>query len=143
MIYSKNINKALKICFSAHKNQVDKAGVPYVFHPYHLAEMMGDNEDAVIVALLHDVVEDTNITLELLRKCGFSNDVITALDLLTHKNGESYYDYIHNLKNNRLARQVKLADLEHNLTNSRLDDGYNPSEAKYTKARKILLESNI
>ena len=70
MIYTEKTKKALKLCFEAHKDQTDKSGLPYVFHPFHLAEQMPD-EDTTIVALLHDVVEDTDYTLDDLRRMGF------------------------------------------------------------------------
>ena len=70
MIYTEQTKKAMKLCFEAHKEQVDKCGMPYVFHPYHLAEQMTD-EDTVVAALLHDVVEDTEYTLEDLKEIGF------------------------------------------------------------------------
>ena len=75
MIYTPMSKKALKICFECHKNQVDKAGMPYVFHPMHVADQMLD-ENTTIVALLHDVVEDTDITLDDLKSMGFNKDVI-------------------------------------------------------------------
>lgn len=79
MIYTTLTKKALKICFNAHKNQVDKTGVPYVFHPFHLAEQM-DTEDSVCVALLHDVVEDTDITFDDLTKEGFKLMLLMPLN---------------------------------------------------------------
>ena len=121
MIYTVMTKKALKICFEAHKNQVDKTGLPYVFHPFHLAEQM-DDEDSVCVALLHDVVEDTNITFEVLENEGINNSVIEALKLLTHNKDVPYMDYVMELKSNQLAKKVKLADLTHNSDLSRLNN---------------------
>ena len=83
MIYTDLTKKALKLCFEAHKEQKDKSGLPYVFHPFHLAEQMKD-EKTTVAALLHDVAEDTPITLEELAEMGFDPDVIDALRLLTH-----------------------------------------------------------
>ena len=120
MIYSNLTKKALRIAFDAHKNQVDKTGLPYVFHPFHLAEQM-DTEDEVIVALLHDVVEDTDITLDDLRSHGFSETVMRALSLLTHDNNSDYMDYIAKISKNTLATKVKIADLRHNSDVTRLD----------------------
>ena len=107
-------------CYDAHRNQVDKSGLPYVFHPFHLAEQM-DSEEAVLVALLHDVAEDTDYTLQDMRVMGFPESVLEALNLLTHREGEPYIDYIARIKTNPLARQVKLADLRHNSDLTRLD----------------------
>ena len=82
MIYTKNTKKAMKIAFNSHLGQADKGGMPYIYHPMHLAEQM-ETESECIVALLHDVVEDTNVTFEDLEK-EFSEEVIDALKLITH-----------------------------------------------------------
>ena len=120
MIYTELTKKAMRISFEAHKNQVDKTGIPYVFHPMHLAEQMKD-EYGCCVALLHDVVEDTDMTFEDLQKEGFPKEVIDALKLLTHDLSVPYMDYVKEIKKNDLARKVKLADLRHNSDLSRLD----------------------
>ena len=120
MIYTEQTKKALKLCFDAHKNMLDKSGMPYVFHPFHLAEQM-ISEDTVTVALLHDVVEDTDYTFEALRSMGFSETVMEALELLTHDAGIPYMDYVAEIKKNPIAKEVKLADLRHNSDLSRVD----------------------
>lgn len=120
MIYTPSTKKALQLCFSAHKEQTDKSGMPYVFHPFHLAEQM-DTEDSVIVALLHDVIEDTEYTLEDITAMGFSSSVTTALALMTHDPDVPYMDYIQKIAEYPLAAKVKLADLQHNSDLSRLD----------------------
>ena len=120
MIYTEVTKKALKLCFEAHKDQKDKSGIPYVFHPFHLAEQM-ETEDTVTVALLHDVVEDTSYTLADLSEMGFSQPVITALSLLTHDDGMDYMEYVRAIKNDPIAKAVKLADLRHNSDLTRLD----------------------
>lgn len=120
MLYTKSTKKAMRISFDAHKNQVDKAGLPYVYHPFHLAEQMKD-ENSICVALLHDVVEDTNMTFEDLKKEGFNDDIINALKLLTHDENVPYMDYVKKIKENRIARAVKIADLKHNTDLTRLD----------------------
>ncbi len=123
MLYTEMTKKALKICFDAHKDQLDKGGLPYVFHPYHLAEQMRD-EDTIITALLHDVVEDTDITFEDLEAAGFSDTIIEAIRLLTHKShlsDKEYISYIAAIKDNKIARRVKLEDLRHNSDLSRLN----------------------
>lgn len=143
MIYSDLTRKALKISFNAHKNQVDKSGMPYVFHPFHLAEQM-DDEYSVCVALLHDVVEDTDITIEELIIEGFPKEVINAIELMTHSDSVPYLDYVKIIKNNPIARKVKLADLMHNSDLSRLDkidDKVLERVAKYKKAIGILQDS--
>ncbi len=121
MIYTNETKKALKLCFEAHKDQVDKSGMPYVFHPFHLAEQM-EGETETVVALLHDVVEDTLYTLEDLTEKGFSKDVTDALALLTHDDDTPYMDYVAKIKENPVAKAVKLADLRHNSDITRLDE---------------------
>ena len=140
MIYTPLTKKALKLCFEAHKNQTDKTGLPYVFHPFHLAEQMTD-EYTTVTALLHDVAEDTNYTLNDLKEMGYPDEVITALTFLTHDDGSEYMDYVKRLKNNPIARAVKLADLKHNSDLSRYDkiDGNAIKRtAKYRQAIEIL-----
>ena len=121
MIYTYMTKKALKLSFEAHKNQLDKSGMPYVFHPFHLAEQMTD-EDTTIVALLHDVAEDTDITVGDIKNMGFSDAVCDALSLLTHDGNVPYMEYVKPIKNNPIAKAVKLADLRHNSDMSRLDE---------------------
>ena len=91
MIYTPETKKAMKLCFAAHKDQTDKSGIPYVFHPFHLAEQMTD-EDSTVVALLHDVVEDSDYTFEDLKQMRFSSRVLAALQLLTHGEDVEYLD---------------------------------------------------
>ena len=119
MIYTAQTQKALRLCFEAHRDRTDKGGMPYVFHPFHLAEQMTD-EKTTVAALLHDVVEDTDYTLADLEAMGFDGEVLAALRLLTHAEGEPYMDYVARLKANPIARAVKLADLAHNRDLSRL-----------------------
>ena len=141
MIYTDNTKKALKLCFEAHRDQVDKTGLPYVFHPFHLAEQMAD-EETTVCALLHDVVEDTDYTLDDLKEMGFSQSVLEALSLLTHEEGVSYMDYVKRIKANEIARAVKIADLRHNSDMTRLDtltDWDIARNEKYAEALKILL----
>ena len=142
MIYTNLTKQALKLCFEAHKEQVDKSGIPYVFHPFHLAEQMTD-EATTVVALLHDVVEDTELTFEDLEKQGFGEEIISALKLLTHNDDTPYMDYVAKIKTDKIATTVKLADLKHNSDLSRLDvvdeKALNRKE-KYEKAMKFLTE---
>lgn len=134
--------KAMKLCFEAHKDQVDKSGMPYVFHPFHLAEQMHD-EKTTIVALLHDVIEDTDYTFEDLRANGFDNEIIEALKLMTHDETVPYMEYVTAIKSNPIASAVKLADLEHNSDLSRLDivdEKAIKRKEKYDKAICLLLD---
>ena len=121
MIYTILTKKALKLCFEAHKDQIDKSNMPYVFHPFHLAEQMND-ENTVICALLHDVVEDTEYTFDDLSNMGFSQEVIEALKLLTHDADVPYMEYVKKLAKNKIATAVKIADLTHNSDLTRLDE---------------------
>lgn len=144
MIYTPLTVKAMKAAYAAHHGQMDKAGVPYVFHPLHLAETM-DDEISCCAALLHDTVEDTAVTLEDLAK-EFPAEVVEAVRLLTHDPSENYLEYVRRIKGNSVAMKVKLADLAHNSDQSRFA-GVQVSEErlgyfrdKYAKARAILLE---
>jgi (p)ppGpp synthase/HD superfamily hydrolase len=137
MIYTEMTKKAMKIAYKAHEGQTDKSGVPYIFHSYHVAEQM-DTEDGVITALLHDVVEDTPLTLSYLEKEGFSKTVLEALSLLTHDRSVPYMDYILGLRHNALALKVKLADLKHNSDISRLDQPDQKDMERLQKYRQAL-----
>jgi hypothetical protein len=121
MIYTELTKKALKLCFEAHKDQVDKTDMPYVFHPFHLAECM-DDEISTVCALLHDVIEDTDYTFDDLRGMGFPEDVIEALTLLTHDPAVPYMDYIKIIATNPTAKKVKIADLKHNSDLTRMNE---------------------
>ena len=105
MIYTDLTKQAMKIAFDAHKDQVDKSGMPYIYHPIHLAEQM-DDEYSTCVALLHDTVEDTDLTFEKLEACGFPTDVIDALKLLTHEDSVPYMEYVKKIKDNQIAKKV-------------------------------------
>ena len=140
MIYTDKTKKAMKLCYEAHKDQVDKTGVPYVFHPFHVAEQM-TSEASTIVALLHDVVEDTDYTLDDIANQGFGKEIVEAVALMTHEDDVPYLDYVARLKDNPIAREVKLADLAHNSDLSRLgeiDEETRQRLEKYEKAKAIL-----
>ena len=144
MIYTPLTNTAMRIAYQAHHGQLDYNGIPYIFHPIHLAESM-DDEISCCVALLHDTVEDTALTIADL-KAVFPPEVTDAVALLTHSNGTDYFDYVRAIKDNPIARKVKLADLAHNSDQSRCM-GSDLSEErklkwkeKYEIAAKILTE---
>lgn len=132
MIYTDLTKKAMKLCFEAHKDQFDKSGTPYVMHPLHVAEQMPD-EITTVVALLHDVVEDTDYTLEDISAAGFPKVVTDALELLTHDESVPYLEYVAALRDNPIAKCVKLADLEHNSNLSRID---HPTAEDYLRVQK-------
>ena len=137
-----NCELAYAIALVAHKGQVDKAGVDYINHPLTVASKC-NSEKAKIVALLHDVVEDTKVTLDDLRLF-FDDEIVDAIDLLTHRESDAYATYLSKIKNNELARIVKLADLENNMDLSRLPNptelDYQRLENKYKPAYKFLTE---
>ena len=139
MINTKLTRKEMILAYDAHKNQFDKSNVPYIYHPIHLAEQM-DTELECIVALLHDVVEDTEITFKDLEK-EFPEEVVDLLKILTHDKKVDYMDYIRNVKKSVIATKIKIADLEHNADITRLDnitlDDIKRTE-KYKKALEIL-----
>ena len=140
MIYTHLTCEAMKIAYQAHHGQLDKGGIPYIFHPYHLAEQMPD-EYTTCVALLHDVVEDTDVTLEEL-KATFPAEVIEAVAVMTHGKDEPYLDYVRRVSKNPLAKIVKLADLRHNSDQTRMENADEATLAyfreKYRKAFEIL-----
>lgn len=113
------INIALSIAKKAHAGQVDKAGIDYIQHPLYVASQVKTEQEKA-VALLHDVLEDSDITAADLLAYGLPNEVVTAVQTLTKKKGQSYQDYLEKVKSNNLARVVKLADLKHNSDLSRL-----------------------
>ena len=140
MIYTHLTNEAMKLAYKAHHGQVDKGGIPYIFHPYHLAEQMPD-EYTTCVALLHDVVEDTDVTLEEI-KALFPPEVADAVAVMTHCKDEPYLDYVRRVSKHPIARIVKLADLRHNSDQTRLENADEATrlyfQEKYRKAFEIL-----
>ena len=141
MLYTPLTKQALTLAYRAHQGQLDPTGLPYIFHPYHLAEQMTD-ELSCCVALLHDVVEDTSVSFADFAPL-FPPSVLEALRLLTHEKGTNYLDYIRALGRNPLARTVKLADLEHNMDLSRfagqpIPEKLAQKQALYQTAKAIL-----
>ena len=118
MIYTEMTVRAARIAEQAHRGQSDKGGMPYIYHPLHLAEQMTDEYTAAI-ALLHDVMEDTDIT-EAELAAQFPPRVMDALRLLTHDPAEDYLDYVRRIREKPDAKAVKLADLRHNSDTGRL-----------------------
>ena len=130
--------KAYEVARDAHAGQKRWGGEPYIIHPAAVAEMV-DTMEQKQVAFLHDVVEDTDVTLKTLRRHGFSEAVLKAVDHLTHREGEAYYDYIDRLSHNLLAIIVKLADLKHNLSSMTIEK-YKNMMTKYKLAELFLWE---
>ena len=131
------LGRAISIAAEAHAGQKDRAGAPYILHPIRLMIQM-DSEDAMMAAVLHDVVENSVWTLDDLRKEGFSNEVLNAVDSLTHrdKEGEDYWDYIKRAGSDPIALKVKLADLLDNLNPNRLNKVTKEDEKRFERYRK-------
>lgn len=130
------IAKALQIAVEAHKGAVDKGGNDYIFHPISVALHMKTNEEK-IVALLHDIVEDTEITIEDLRKQGFSEKILMAIDAITRRENEDRETYLCRVKANSLAKAVKIADLNHNSDITRIIE---PKEKDFERIKKYVKE---
>lgn len=111
--------KAIARASEAHKNHFDLEGQPYVLHLFRVSQRCYPDIDAMIVGILHDIVEDTDVKLKEI-KAEFPEHIATAVGLLTHDKGDTYIEYVENLKTNDLARKVKFADLEDNLDPRRL-----------------------
>lgn len=140
MIYTNKTKRAMKLCYKAHHGQTDKSGLPYAHHPFHIAEQM-DDEDSTVVALLHDVAEDTDYTLKDIKGMGFGDAINEALALLTHDLSVPYFEYIKSIARNPLAKKVKLADLKHNSDITRLN--HEPSTKDRERLRKYMLAEMI
>lgn len=143
MIYTELTNKALRFAYQAHHGQLDYNGIPYIFHPVHLAESM-DDEVSCCAALLHDVIEDTSVSMEDLAK-EFPPEIMEVLKLLTHEDGTDYFDYVHAIAKHPIAKKVKLADIAHNSDQTRCvgsgltEEKLTYWKQKYETARAILL----
>ena len=138
-----SLERAIELAIKHHKGQVDKAGQPYILHPLRLM-MSVDKNDEKIVAVMHDIVEDTEITLNDLQNEGFTKKVIDAIECVTKRKGEDYESFIDRISQNSLATKVKLADLEDNMDLSRLSEVTDKDLErleKYKKAKERLLKS--
>ena len=134
------LEKAISIAVEAHRGQRDRTGAPYILHPMRV--MAGvDSDTEKMVAILHDVVEDTDWTFEKLAQEGFSDEVIEALKCVTKREGEEYEDFVKRSAGNKTARRVKIADLEHNMDARRLSEVTEKDVErlkKYVRARRFL-----
>lgn len=136
------LEKAIEIAVEAHRGQIDKAGKEYILHPMRVM-LRGRNDTEMIVGILHDVVEDTPITIDMLRLEGFSDDILTAIECVTKRRGESYGTFIDRVLTNPLATQVKLYDMEDNMNRDRIPYPTPKDEArfrKYEKYHKVILQ---
>lgn len=114
-----NIENAIEIACMAHKSQTDKANSPYIFHPLRLM-LKFDNEKEMIIAVLHDVIEDSDITLSDLKNAGFSDVILQAINALTKRTGEEYFEFIKRILKNPLAIKIKIEDINDNLNLNRI-----------------------
>lgn len=139
MYYSEMVKKAVNIMFEAHKEDFDKGGYPYVFHPFYLATKV-DGENETCVALLHDVIEDhgDKYSFEYLENEGFNKEIIETLKLLTHKKDVPYMDYIVEISKNNIAKKVKIEDLKHNMDSRRTSGEKAKKYDIYVKALEFL-----
>ena len=132
-----SLEKALEVAIKAHSGQKDKAGAPYILHPIRVM-MTQESNDARIIALLHDVVEDSGFSLLQLEGLGFSRKVVSAVKALTKKDGEKYENYLKRVSKNRLAISVKLADLQDNMNLNRLKTITEKDSQRFKKYRKAV-----
>jgi (p)ppGpp synthase/HD superfamily hydrolase len=135
------LEKAIGIAVEAHRGQKDKAGAPYILHPLR---MMGRMETAQekIVAVLHDVVEDTTWTLDRLQREGFPDEILRALDGVTKRAAESYEEFVERSRSNPIAWRVKVADLEDNMDLRRLETLTNKDFARLRKYHRAWKQLN-
>jgi (p)ppGpp synthase/HD superfamily hydrolase len=143
MLYTELTKKAMLFAYRAHEHQLDKGGMPYILHPLAVAEMMGDDEDAVIVALLHDVIEDTSVRAQDLLCAGFDDKVVQSVVSISRRPGEAYSGYLDRVKKDELATKVKLGDLRHNSDLGRLSNVDKEAislHKRYQKAIEFLSE---
>jgi len=117
---SADLNDAISIAAQAHQKQKDKSDAPYILHPLRLMMRMQTDTER-IAAVLHDAVEDSDLSLEELRDKGFSPEVLKAVECLTHQDDEDYETYIERVKSNEISRKVKIADLEDNMNLQRIN----------------------
>lgn len=140
------LEQAIAIAAEAHRNQTDRAGQPYILHPLRLM-MQATNPTHQIVAVLHDVIEDSQTTAEDLRQAGFNETIVAAVEALTHDKGgdEDYFDYVRRAAANPIARQIKRLDLLDNLNVNRLNQITEKDIARlsrYHQALAIITQSN-
>lgn len=129
------LEKAIEIAVNAHRGQIDKAGKIYILHPIRVM-MRGKNDLERIVGILHDVVEDTPVTLDMLRDEGFADEVLDAIACITKEDGEEYGHFIDRVMTNPLATQVKLYDLEDNMNRDRIKFPTEHDEKRFAKYEK-------
>lgn len=133
----KLLELAIEVATQAHKGQLDKGGNPYILHPQAVATALDSTENK-IVAYLHDVVEDTEITLEDLKEMGFTYRIVNSIRILTKSKDISYEDYLKSVKKDSNAWRVKMADIKHNMDISRIPEPTAKDFARIEKYKKAL-----
>lgn len=128
---------ALQIAQKAHAGQVDKAGKDYILHPMTVASYM-DTDTEKAIAYLHDVLEDTDVTVDELRNM-FQNEIVDTVITLTHRKDESYFEYIQRISKSKLAKKIKVADLLHNLDITRIKEPTKQDYERLEKYKKAIL----
>lgn len=143
MVYTHLTALAMRIACEAHNNQLDKGGFLYIHHPLFIAQQLHTEND-VVVALLHDVIEDTDMTIDDLKNLGIPQECLDAIDLLSRKEDDVYIEYIQSLRHNKMACRVKRLDLLHNLDFRRLlqDEKQESRLKRYSKAL-VMIESYL
>lgn len=139
-----DLDKAIKLACKAHEGQVDKAGQPYILHPLRLM-LKFKNKQEQVVAVLHDAIEDSDMTLEYLASYGFSELTLDALDCLSKRKNESYEEFIERILTNELARKIKIEDIKDNLDLTRIESINNEDlirVLKYHNSLQTLLACN-
>jgi guanosine-3',5'-bis(diphosphate) 3'-pyrophosphohydrolase len=137
------LQKAISLAVEHHSSQIDKAGLPYILHPMRV--MLGCKTDEERqIAIMHDLVEDTSVTLEFLVQEGFSQTVVDGVDCLTRRHGETYAEFINRCCENKIAIDIKLLDIADNMDATRLD-ALSETELdrlkRYHKARAVLISA--
>ena len=129
--------KAFILCVVKHWNQKDKADRRYIWHPIHVMTKV-KGYDEKVVALLHDIVEDTDMSLEKLKDMKFSDEVVEAIRVISKKKNQKYFEYLEGVKNNKIARNVKIEDIGHNCNLKRLKNITEKDYERYEKYKKAL-----
>ena len=133
---------AIELAIKHHRGQIDKGGNPYILHSLEVMNNV-DRMESKIVAVLHDIIEDTECTVDTLREWGIDEDAIESINALTHKEGMPYMEYITEISYDLIATEVKLADLKCNMDLSRLNRKITNKDLernkKYMKAYYFLL----
>lgn len=139
MNYSENslLERAIQLATQAHEGQVDKAGKPYIGHPLRVMNNLTTLEEK-IVGVLHDTIEDTNLTLHQLSQQGFSTEIIAAVEAITKRHGEDYETYLQRVLKNAIALKVKIADMSDNLDETRIAKPTERDEQRWEKYKAIL-----